>query len=138
DDSTFLEGARRIFDFMYNAWQDQKCCDVIVKANGGDIHAHSVAFGAYSDTLKNSFYGYSNGEVINLDLSDFRREVVLAILHFLYTTELELNCHIIGQVCLQQDSFLSFMLYLYVIFLYILYKIYFNNFIILYILFTLP
>jgi len=98
DDPTFLEGTRRILDFMYKAWQDQKCCDVVIKANGGVMHAHSVAFGAYSDTLTNSFYGYSNGEVINLDLSDFRGEVILTILHFLYTTELELNCHIIEQV----------------------------------------
>lgn len=98
DDPTFLDGAKRILDFMYNAWQEQKCCDVVIKVQGGEMHAHSVAFGAYSESLANSFYSYSSGEVINIDLSDFRRDVVTTILHFLYTTELELNCHTIGQV----------------------------------------
>jgi len=98
DDPTFLEGARRVLDFMYSCWQEQKCCDVLVTAKGGNMHAHSVALGAYSSSLTDTFYGFSNGDLIKLDLSDFRMDVVLSILHFLYTTELELNCHVVGQV----------------------------------------
>ena len=31
-----LEAARGILAFMYSAWTDQKCCDVVIKAAGGE------------------------------------------------------------------------------------------------------
>lgn len=98
DDAAYLQGAGKVLDFLYNVWQDQKLCDVLVTASGGSVQAHRVALGAYSDALNKTFFNYNCGDMIKLDLSDFRSEVVMAILHFLYTTELDLNCHIIGQV----------------------------------------
>jgi|SRR6218665_153259 len=97
-DPAFLDGARRVLDFMYKLWQDQKMCDAVITSNAGCVQAHRVVLGAYSDTLNRTFQGYHSNDIVKLDLTDFRSEVVMAILNFMYTTELELNCHVIGQV----------------------------------------
>lgn len=99
-DPAFLDGSRRVLDFMYKIWQDQKLCDVLITTNGGCVQAHRVVLGAYSDTLNKTFQGYNSGDMVKLDLTDFRSEIVMAVLNFMYTTELDLNCHVIGQVSL--------------------------------------
>jgi len=62
------------------------------------VQAHRVVLGAYSEALASVLATYSSGEVIRLDLADFQSEAVVTVLHFLYTTELHLDCSTVGQV----------------------------------------
>jgi len=64
-----------------------------------------VALGAYSDVLASVLGEYSSADIIRLDLADFESEAVVTILRFLYTTELHLNCNIVGQVRSSSVSF---------------------------------
>ena len=107
DDPTFQEGAQKVLDFLYNIWQEQKLCDVLITANDGDIQAHKIALGAFSDALLTTFYHYNPDDMVRINLSDFRSDVIMSILYYLYTTELELNSHVIGQVKYKYFSFLT-------------------------------
>ena len=97
NDPTLLAGAFRVLDYMFTLWQAQRLCDVLVVARDGEVKAHRIALGSYSEPLTKTFAEYGAGDLVRLDLSDFGAEAVMAILRFVYTTELELSCHVVGQ-----------------------------------------
>lgn len=98
EDPEYLRGAVQVLDFLHNVWQEQMLCDIVVTSKGGNVQTHRVVLGTHGDALTRALYKYSSDDLLRLDLSEFKTEAVVAILRFLYTTELELNCHIIGQV----------------------------------------
>lgn len=63
DDSQYLEGCRRIVDFMNRMWQEQKLCDVIIQSQCDQLKAHKVALAAYSDFLVEKFCKFPAGSL---------------------------------------------------------------------------
>lgn len=76
---------------MNDLWRHEKLCDVVIPVDSGELRAHKIALGAYSDSLSAKFAEFPQGEVMCIDLSDFKRDIVYTLLHFLYTTELHIT-----------------------------------------------
>jgi hypothetical protein len=89
--SAYLQGAKMVLDYMNQLFREQKLCDILIPVKHGELRAHKIALGAYSDSLAEKFASFPPEEVMCLDLTDFEYNVVHNLLHFLYTTEIELT-----------------------------------------------
>ena len=99
DEPSTVEGAKRFMKFMYESWEREKLCDVILHVqNGEQLSAHKVALGAYSDTLAEEFDRYPKNEVISVDLSEFSKAAVRDFLYFVYTTKVIVGSHNIREL----------------------------------------
>ena len=97
-ESDFLEGAKRVLKYMQNLWQNNRLCDVVLECHGGNLHAHRVALGAYSEKLSNSFADYPMTELLTINVKEFSKAAVHVILVFIYTTELNVTDGNVGEV----------------------------------------
>jgi len=68
DDQQYLDGCRRIVDFMNRMWQEQKLCDVIIQAQSDQIKAHKLALAAYSDFLVEKFCKFPAGSLLQTSI----------------------------------------------------------------------
>jgi BTB/POZ domain len=66
--------------------------------NVWEMQAHRVALGSASRALAVVLSAYGNGDVVRIDLTDFRRDTVAQILKYIYTARLTLDCSTIAEV----------------------------------------
>ena len=96
EDPAFRIGTERLPDLvqMFGLWQRGLFCDVILHASKGtDVRAHKMVLAALGDSLRSMFMDYRQAETVFLDLTAFHVDTVLALLHFVYTTDLKINEH---------------------------------------------
>ncbi len=86
-----LTNARRILTFMYNMWNENRMCDVVLRTADDNLFAHKMTLGAYSDLLAKQFSADSHGEMSTIDLSLCPTDIVKQILHFVYTTDITIT-----------------------------------------------
>jgi hypothetical protein len=84
-------GPEKVFGYMYNLWRTGKLCDIIILTKSADILAHKVTLAAYSDFLAEKFTEFSQGEVLNIDLTDVNEEIVRTVISFVYTNEINIS-----------------------------------------------
>jgi len=66
DDSQYIEGARRVLDYMNRLWQEQKLCDVTIQAQCDRLKAHKIALAAYSEFLTEKFCEFPTGMLADM------------------------------------------------------------------------
>lgn len=101
NDEAYIEGARKITQFMHNLWVDQIMCDIAFTTDGGEVLAHQVAVSAYSPTLASLLRQKQRGvfgQTAQIEMCDFPRDIVADVVNFVYTTDIELDCRNIGQI----------------------------------------
>uniref|UniRef100_A0A3P9D9F7 BTB domain-containing protein n=1 Tax=Maylandia zebra TaxID=106582 RepID=A0A3P9D9F7_9CICH len=77
----------RLLDIVADLYQQEQYSDLKVKVVGEQIHAHKFVLAARSDVWSLSNLASTN----ELDLSDCKPEVAMAMLRWTYTDELELS-----------------------------------------------
>ena len=98
DDPTYIAGASRVLRYMFQMWREQHLCDVHLKVQGGDIYAHKAAMAAYSNVLGERFASMPFGNTATIDLTDLPPETVLAVLEFIYTTDISISDANVGSL----------------------------------------
>ena len=100
DEPNYINGARKVLQYLYVSWRKGLLCDVILKLSNGEIKAHKVALASYSRMLGTKFKGSSmtEPEATLLDLTEFDSDAVMTVLYFIYTTEIEINDYNVAQV----------------------------------------
>ena len=83
---------------MNELWTQQKMCDVIIPVDKGELKAHKIALGAFSESLTKKFSEFPQGEVMCIDMSDFSHGTIRAVLNFLYTTEINITEGNVGSI----------------------------------------
>jgi hypothetical protein len=96
--SSYLKGAKLVLDYMNELWRTQKLCDVIIPCDKGEIKAHKIALGAFSESLTRKFSEFPQGEVMCIDMSDFSYSTIYSVLNFLYTTEINITQENVGAI----------------------------------------
>lgn len=91
-------GASKMLCFMYDLWQKEKLCDIIIHTQDGEMYAHKIALAAHSEALAARFADYQTNEVLALDLCEFSCASIYIILYFVYTTELVLEEADLGEI----------------------------------------
>jgi len=90
-DTSYIAGARRVVDYMYDLWRQEKLCDLIIRVNDAEVKGHKLAVAAYSDTLAQQFYQFPPEEIVAIDLQQFSRDLVRSIVAFVYTTRIDIT-----------------------------------------------
>lgn len=60
--------------------------------------AHKLALASFSPYLEQAFQNRCDGDSIEIDMTDFPTEIVFQIVHFAYTTELNIQKDSVGQL----------------------------------------
>jgi hypothetical protein len=108
-DDLFVESARRMMQYLHQAWLDQVLCDLLLVTADGYLLTHKTVLTACSPSLDTLYrhqhqllqqtgQEHAAGLVAQLDLEEFSMEPVADIVNFAYTGDIELNNRNIGQV----------------------------------------
>lgn len=57
-----VDASQLIYEGLIAMWEEQKLCDVVLQANGDDLHAHKVALAPHSEYLTDKFSSFPPGE----------------------------------------------------------------------------
>ena len=101
NDEAYIEGSRKVTQFLHNLWVDQIMCDIAFTTDGGEVLAHQVAVAAYSPTLASLLRQKQRGvfgQTAQIEMCDFQRDTVADVVNFVYTTDIELDCRNVGQI----------------------------------------
>ena len=96
--SPYLEGARKVLQNMYELWQRKQLCDVTLECKDGVLYAHKLVMASYSDSLCKRFSDYPLSQPITIALKEYSSAACLAVLEFMYTIELKLTIHNVGEI----------------------------------------
>jgi len=89
--STDIDWARRVVNFMYNLWKNHEMCDVRLQTLNGEVLAHKLVLAAFVDDTSRRHLASVVNHMVSLDLQDYPSDVVIPVLSFLYTQNLNLS-----------------------------------------------
>ena len=89
--------SRKVLEFMYASWFNQRVCDLILVTKDGEVLTHQLLIAFYSPIFEKNFISH-NCKRLTLKVKECSRETVLAIIRFLYIREIELNCNTLLEV----------------------------------------
>ncbi|ESN96001.1 hypothetical protein HELRODRAFT_193466 [Helobdella robusta] len=94
---------KNVVKILHDSWLEQTQCDVAIVTKDGEIMAHQAVLSSFSSSLAYQFKANkpqcdtNDGSQENfqqiavIDLSKFPRDVIADTLHFLYTTDIQLD-----------------------------------------------
>lgn len=99
-----VSSTKEINQFLYDLWRTQRMCDITIKVNEKEFHAHKLALAAHSEKFTNRYCEEAPSTVTEVILPDATPEATEALINYIYTNELTLTAENIESiiVCARQ------------------------------------
>jgi hypothetical protein len=104
---------KELNQFLYDLWQSQQMCDIIIKVNGKEFNVHKLALAAHSEKFTSRYCEEAPTTISEVILPNGNSEAAEILINYIYTNELTLTAENIESViiCARQlgiKSVLSF------------------------------
>lgn len=99
-----VSSTKEINQFLYDLWRSQRMCDITIKVNEKEFHAHKLALAAHSEKFTNRYCEEAPSTITEVILPDATPEATEALINYIYTNELTLTAENIESiiVCARQ------------------------------------
>lgn len=85
---------KNVFEYLARMRNQKKLCDVILIANGEEIHAHKVVLAACSQYFEEMFIGeFSEPEGEPIYIDEVEGDALIALVDFAYTSRIKITNH---------------------------------------------
>lgn len=89
---------KEINQFLYDLWRSQQMCDIIIKVNGKEFHAHKLALAAHSEKFTSRYCEEAPLTISEVIVPNASPDAVEILINYIYTNELTLTAENIESV----------------------------------------
>ncbi|XP_046369558.2 kelch-like protein diablo [Haliotis rufescens] len=84
---------------LFNMWQSQRMCDIILKVDGHDFPGHKLALAAHSQGFANKFCANKNtADVAQIPVPNCSFEAAQEVMRYVYTSEINITLQNVDSV----------------------------------------
>ncbi|XP_067684796.1 kelch-like protein 28 [Haliotis asinina] len=84
---------------LFNMWQSQRMCDIILKVDGHDFPGHKLALAAHSPGFANKFCVNKNtADVTHVPIPNCSFEAAQEVMRYVYTSEIDITLQNVDSV----------------------------------------
>ncbi|XP_061187506.1 ring canal kelch homolog [Saccostrea echinata] len=93
-----VSSTKEMNQFLYDLWRSQRMCDIIIKVNDKEFHAHKLALAAHSEKFTSRYCEEAPLTISEVILPHASAEAAETLINYIYTNELVLTAENIESI----------------------------------------